>query len=101
MVDLDLPLMIKILLKLLWVFIFNEFQTLSMLASASVTIYALSGAAPVASTATVLFLQPWFLVLVAASAVERLTGLASGVAFERDWVVLVSFFLPSYFFFLT
>ena len=90
-VDLDLPLMIKILLKLLWVFIFNEFQTLSMLASASVTIYALSGAAPVASTATVLFLQPWFLVLVAASAVERLTGLASGVAFERDWVVLVSF----------
>jgi hypothetical protein len=65
-------------------------QTLSMLASASVTIYALSGAAPVASTATVLFLQPWFLVLVAASAIERLTGLASGVAFERDWVVLLA-----------
>lgn len=98
MVDLDLPLMIEILLKffdiVLWVLIFNEFQTLSMLASASVTIYALSGAAPVASTATVLFLQPWFLVLVAASAIERLTGLASGVAFERDWVVLVSYSLP-------
>lgn len=62
-----------------------------MLTSAGVTIYALSGAAPIASTATVLFLQPWFLVLVAASAVERLTGLATGVAFERDWVVCVSF----------
>ncbi|XP_024376487.1 solute carrier family 40 member 3, chloroplastic isoform X2 [Physcomitrium patens] len=62
-------------------------QTLSMLASAGATVYALSGAAPIASTATVLFLQPWFLVLVAASAVERLTGLGSGVAFERDWVV--------------
>nr|XP_024365668.1 solute carrier family 40 member 3, chloroplastic-like isoform X1 [Physcomitrium patens]XP_024365670.1 solute carrier family 40 member 3, chloroplastic-like isoform X1 [Physcomitrium patens]XP_024365671.1 solute carrier family 40 member 3, chloroplastic-like isoform X1 [Physcomitrium patens]XP_024365672.1 solute carrier family 40 member 3, chloroplastic-like isoform X1 [Physcomitrium patens] len=65
-------------------------QTLSMLTSASVTIYALSGAAPMASTATVLFLQPWFLVLVAASAVERLAGLATGVAFERDWVVLLA-----------
>jgi hypothetical protein len=61
-----------------------------MLISASVTVYALSGATQIASTATVLFLQPWFLVLVAASAVERLTGLATGVAFERDWVVLVS-----------
>ncbi|KAG0616217.1 hypothetical protein M758_5G099300 [Ceratodon purpureus] len=65
-------------------------QTLSMLTSAGVTIYALSGSAPIASTATVLFLQPWFLILVAASAVERLTGLASGVAFERDWVVLLA-----------
>jgi len=62
-----------------------------MLTSAAVTVYALSGTAPIASTAAVLFLQPWFLVLVAASAVERLTGLATGVAFERDWVVLVSF----------
>eukprot|EP00249_Psilotum_nudum_P022960 c28703_g1_i4 orf=415-2154(-) len=34
--------------------------------------------------------QPWFLVLVAAGAVERLTGLASGVAFERDWVILLA-----------
>lgn len=65
-------------------------QTLSMLTSAAVTVYALSGRAPVASTAAVLFLQPWFLVLVAASAVERLTGLATGVAFERDWVVLLA-----------
>jgi iron-regulated transporter 1 len=36
-----------------------------------------------------LLLKPWFLVLIVAAAIERLTGLASGVAFERDWVVLV------------
>jgi hypothetical protein len=64
-------------------------QTGAMLTSAGVTIYALSGAASTASTATMLLLKPWFLVLIVAAAIERLTGLASGVAFERDWVVLV------------
>jgi hypothetical protein len=34
-------------------------------------------------------LQPWFFVLVITGAVERLSGLALGVAMERDWVVLV------------
>lgn len=34
-------------------------------------------------------LCPWFAVLVLAGAVERLSGLALGVAMERDWVVLV------------
>ncbi|XP_020553099.1 solute carrier family 40 member 3, chloroplastic isoform X2 [Sesamum indicum] len=34
--------------------------------------------------------QPWFLVLVIALAVERLSGLALGVAMERDWVVLLA-----------
>lgn len=33
--------------------------------------------------------QPWFIVLVIAGAVERLSGVALGVAVERDWVVLV------------
>nr|PNR27283.1 hypothetical protein PHYPA_029435 [Physcomitrium patens] len=65
-------------------------ETLSMLTSAGVTIYALNGAAPMASTATVLFLQPWFLVLVVASAVEQLAGLGAGIAFERDWVILLA-----------
>lgn len=37
-------------------------------------------------------LQPWFVMLVIALAIERLSGLALGVAMERDWVVLVSFF---------
>lgn len=34
-------------------------------------------------------LQPWFVMLVLALAIERLSGLALGVAMERDWVVLV------------
>lgn len=37
-------------------------------------------------------LQPWFVVLVTALAIERLSGLALGVAMERDWVVLVFYF---------
>ncbi|KAL8523118.1 hypothetical protein ACS0TY_013188 [Phlomoides rotata] len=34
--------------------------------------------------------QPWFAVLVIALAVERLSGLALGVAMERDWIVLLA-----------
>jgi hypothetical protein len=34
-------------------------------------------------------LRPWFIVLVLAGAVERLCGVATGVAVERDWVILV------------
>ncbi|KAG8363913.1 hypothetical protein BUALT_Bualt19G0071900 [Buddleja alternifolia] len=34
--------------------------------------------------------QPWFVVLAIALAVERLSGLALGVAMERDWVVLLA-----------
>ncbi|KAI3448476.1 hypothetical protein Pfo_005141 [Paulownia fortunei] len=34
--------------------------------------------------------QPWFVVLVIALAVERLSGVALGVAMERDWVVLLA-----------
>ncbi|KAL0364858.1 UNVERIFIED_CONTAM: Solute carrier family 40 member 3, chloroplastic [Sesamum angustifolium] len=34
--------------------------------------------------------QPWFIVLVIALAIERLSGLALGVAMERDWVVLLA-----------
>lgn len=35
-------------------------------------------------------LRPWFVVSVLAGAVERLSGLALGVAMERDWVVLLA-----------
>ncbi|XP_042046134.1 solute carrier family 40 member 3, chloroplastic-like isoform X1 [Salvia splendens] len=35
-------------------------------------------------------LQPWFVMLVLALAIERLSGLALGVAMERDWVVLLA-----------
>lgn len=34
--------------------------------------------------------SPWFVVLVLAGAIERLSGLALGVAMERDWVVLLA-----------
>lgn len=42
-------------------------------------------------------LRPWFIILVFASAIERLCGLALGVAMERDWLVLVMlFYVPSW-----
>ncbi|XP_052194110.1 solute carrier family 40 member 3, chloroplastic-like isoform X1 [Diospyros lotus] len=33
---------------------------------------------------------PWFAILVFAGAIERLSGLALGVAMERDWIVLLA-----------
>lgn len=44
---------------------------------------------PVSSTTSSLLFRPWFIVLVVAGAVERLSGVALGVAMERDWVVMV------------
>ncbi|KAH9611593.1 hypothetical protein KSS87_006520 [Heliosperma pusillum] len=35
-------------------------------------------------------LRPWFIVLVLAGAIERLCGLALGIAMERDWLVLLA-----------
>ncbi|GAU21538.1 hypothetical protein TSUD_35010 [Trifolium subterraneum] len=37
-----------------------------------------------------LLLRPWFVILVSAGAIERLCGVALGVANERDWVVLLT-----------
>eukprot|EP00897_Mesotaenium_endlicherianum_P010504 jgi/Mesen1/9482/ME000063S08934 len=62
-------------------------QAVAMAVSAGVTIFALHTEATLGVTANALVFQPWFLVLVLAGGVERITGLASGVAFERDWVV--------------
>ncbi|KAL2652952.1 hypothetical protein R1flu_021080 [Riccia fluitans] len=65
-------------------------QTVAMLVSVGATLSALrSGLGAVSTTSNFLF-QPWFLVLVLAGAIERLTGLAIGVAVERDWVVLLA-----------
>lgn len=58
-------------------------------------IHALSSVRP--TSASSVLLQPWFVVLVLAGAIERLAGLALGVAVERDWVVLV---ICRFFFFL-
>ncbi|XP_024529777.1 solute carrier family 40 member 3, chloroplastic isoform X2 [Selaginella moellendorffii] len=61
-------------------------QTFSMVVSAAVVVFALRGGAATAST-TGLLLKPWFIILMTFGALERLAGLACGVAFERDWVV--------------
>lgn len=62
-------------------------QVSTQLISAGLVIYALRNVSHASSTAMVL--RPWFIALVAAGAIERLAGLALGVAMERDWVVLV------------
>lgn len=62
-------------------------QTAAQLLSAAMIIYALTTTHHITTSAVLL--QPWFIVLVVAGAVERLAGLALGVSMERDWVVLV------------
>ncbi|XP_031485384.1 solute carrier family 40 member 3, chloroplastic isoform X1 [Nymphaea colorata] len=64
-------------------------QTAAQLVSAAMIIHALSTHSHAAS-ATSMLLQPWFVVLVIAGAIERLMGLTSGIAVERDWVVLLA-----------
>ncbi|KAK1277907.1 hypothetical protein QJS04_geneDACA007051 [Acorus gramineus] len=63
-------------------------QTAAQLLSATMIIYALR-TVPHASATSVL-IQPWFVILVLAGAIERLSGLVLGVAMERDWVVLIA-----------
>ncbi|KAI3723598.1 hypothetical protein L2E82_35322 [Cichorium intybus] len=43
-----------------------------------------------ASLETSVLMRPWFIILVLAGTVERLSRLALGVAVERDWVVLLA-----------
>ncbi|KAF3779486.1 Solute carrier family 40 member 3 [Nymphaea thermarum] len=64
-------------------------QTAAQLVSAAMIIHALRTHSHTAS-ATSMLLQPWFVVLVIAGAIERLMGLTSGIAVERDWVVLLA-----------
>lgn len=62
------------------------FQAAAQLFSVGMIIHAYTVTpTPVSSV----LLQPWFVLLAIAMAVERLSGLALGVAMERDWVVLV------------
>ncbi|XP_028779441.1 solute carrier family 40 member 3, chloroplastic isoform X2 [Neltuma alba] len=42
------------------------------------------------SSVSSLLLHPWFITLMSAGAIERLCGVALGVANERDWVVLLA-----------
>ncbi|KAI3417318.1 Solute carrier family 40 protein [Psidium guajava] len=65
----------------------NTLQAAAQLLSAAMIIRAHS--IPRTYASTVIF-RPWFIVLVLAGAVERLCGIALGVAMERDWVVLLA-----------
>ncbi|KAG4909948.1 hypothetical protein JHK87_056064 [Glycine soja] len=60
-------------------------QAAAQLLSAAMIIHAHSVQPTSFST---LLLRPWFVVLVSAWAIERLCGVALGVANERDWIVL-------------
>lgn len=48
------------------------------------------------TSVSTLLLRPWFVILVSAGAIEKLCGVALGVANERDWVVLVLSFNASH-----
>lgn len=61
-------------------------QAAAQLLSVGIIIHAHT----VHSTMSSILVKPWFFVLVIALAVERLCGLALGVAMERDWVVLLA-----------
>lgn len=65
----------------------NVIQAAAQLLSATMIIHAHS--VPLSSGSSFIP-RPWFIVLVLAGAVERLSGLAMGVAMERDWVVLLA-----------
>ncbi|EEF49971.1 solute carrier family 40 member 3, chloroplastic [Ricinus communis] len=65
----------------------NIVQVAAQLLSASMIIHAHTVSPTSASS---ILLHPWFLVLVVAGAIERLCGVALGVAMERDWVVLLA-----------
>ncbi|RLN00279.1 solute carrier family 40 member 3, chloroplastic-like [Panicum miliaceum] len=60
-------------------------QTAAHWVSAAMIVYAFT--LPRASTAPALLLQPWFAVLVASTAVDRLSCVSLGVIAERDFVV--------------
>ncbi|WOL03260.1 solute carrier family 40 member 2, chloroplastic [Canna indica] len=66
----------------------NLVQTAAQLLSAGMIIFALNTTKQ--SSSSSVLLQPWFIVLVMAGALERLAGLALGVTMERDWVVLLA-----------
>ncbi|KAF7817976.1 solute carrier family 40 member 3, chloroplastic-like isoform X1 [Senna tora] len=65
----------------------NIIQAAAQLLSAMMIIYAHS--VPSTSVSSLL-LRPWFVILISAGAIERLCGVALGVANERDWVVLLA-----------
>ncbi|EOA19378.1 hypothetical protein CARUB_v10000515mg [Capsella rubella] len=65
----------------------NVVQAAAQVLSAGMIIHAYTVPFPSASS---ILLQPWFFALVFAGAIDSLCGIASGVAIERDWVVLLA-----------
>ncbi|XP_050224413.1 solute carrier family 40 member 3, chloroplastic isoform X2 [Mercurialis annua] len=65
----------------------NIVQVVAQLLSAAMLIHAHMVSPTCVSS---ILVRPWFLVLVVAGAIERLCGVALGVAMERDWVVLIA-----------
>ncbi|XP_038717418.1 solute carrier family 40 member 3, chloroplastic isoform X1 [Tripterygium wilfordii] len=65
----------------------NVVLAAAQLLSATLIIHAHRFPPPSASST---LLHPWFSALVLTGAVERLSGVALGVAMERDWVVLLA-----------
>ncbi|XVE63133.1 hypothetical protein DITRI_Ditri06bG0175400 [Diplodiscus trichospermus] len=65
----------------------NVVQASAQLLSAAMIIHAHLVSPASASS---ILLHPWFAALVLAGAIERLSGVALGVAMERDWVVLLA-----------
>lgn len=65
----------------------NAVQASAQLLSAAMIIHAHTISPASASS---ILLRPWFFVLLLAGAIERLSGVALGVAMERDWIVLLA-----------
>lgn len=65
----------------------NVVQAAAQLLSATMIIHAHTVSPTSVSS---VLLRPWFIILVLAGAVERLCGVATGVAVERDWVILLA-----------
>ncbi|KAG7603583.1 MFS transporter superfamily [Arabidopsis thaliana x Arabidopsis arenosa] len=65
----------------------NVIQAAAQVLSAGMIIHAYT--VPSTSSSSIL-LQPWFFALLFAGAIDSLCGIASGVAIERDWVVLLA-----------
>ncbi|CAI0459621.1 unnamed protein product [Linum tenue] len=71
----------------------NVVQAAAQVLSATMIIHAHTMATTSSSSVV---LHPWFAVLVLAGAIEKLCGVALGIANERDWVVQVNRFFSNF-----
>ncbi|GBG58969.1 hypothetical protein CBR_g24318 [Chara braunii] len=69
--------------------LFQDNWTLGQIGTALLLIHAFQSGPSMAASSAALIRQPWYMLFIALAAVDRLGGLATSVAFERDWVVQV------------